>query len=170
MRVTLALLKIHLGHQSKAHWLIARKQRIAKTRLDEVLKKSGVNVYTPKEVIQPVFETADTLVEEPHDTPTHKKPQTAEGYTITNGFVPLANSEQCQILTNSIVMEHFPGNILERLETPKEDDLEFMKSAIIKSHLLDSDQVSLPKVKDVINHPGYNPERPFGVQKKKKII
>ncbi|KAG7166824.1 39S ribosomal protein L37, mitochondrial-like [Homarus americanus] len=165
MRVTELRFAQNIGSHFKALWLIQGKKRVSDTGAAAILRAKGVPVVHPQEVLSPAydrpFEKVDLL---PRLEPVKElEEKQTLCHVFTNKFSPVMGVSQVQLITNSVVRSGLPETVLERaVENTAEED-EKVKEAILHAYLLDSKQIKLTRVLDVINRPGWIYKREYGI-------
>lgn len=83
--------------------------------------------------------------------------------------VLLGGLPQAQVLTNTIEINSFPQQIEDAISNGQYSKVvdRNVQNAIFSSHLLDAQQVKLPKVK-LIDRPAYNLPRLYGISHERR--
>lgn len=84
--------------------------------------------------------------------------------TYSDNSVLIGGLPQAQVLTNSIVIQTFPKHIEDAIasqQLPNSVDKR-VRHAILASHVLDAEQVKLPKVR-LPERPAFNLPRSYGI-------
>lgn len=167
MKVTEVRHAMHLGNMFKALWLVQGKKRIIDTGAEAVLAAKGVSVVDPQKILSPAYPCVKEVVElppEPCCLPDWKlEVKSKPCYVITKLFAPMVGMSQVQLITNTVVRSSLPKTVLDCATKNTEEEDEKVKEAILHAHLLDSHQEKLPKILDVVNRPGWNDRREYGI-------
>ncbi|KAK8751633.1 hypothetical protein OTU49_009493 [Cherax quadricarinatus] len=166
MRVTDVRLRLNIGAQFRALWLLKSRRRISDTGAEAILTARGVPVVDPREILSPAYPRIIEVVDPPpqpsvlqdwktevKDTPCH---------VFNKRFSPLIGMPQVQCLTNSVVQSSLPKSVLDCATKITEEEDKKVKEAIFHAHLLDSFQAKLPKVINM-DRPGWNERREYGI-------
>ncbi|XP_016959775.1 39S ribosomal protein L37, mitochondrial [Drosophila biarmipes] len=169
MRLTKTLCAQHLGWHFKKHWLVQGKRVPKETGAAAELLKLGVKVKNPEDILNPKVEkklvdivgTREKTI--PEDS-RHPDWHSAVCHSYVDNSVLIGGLPQAQVLTNCIEIPTFPKQIEDALasqQLPKSVD-KSIRHAILASHVLDAEQVKLPKVR-VPERPRFNLPRSYGI-------
>ncbi|XP_003736663.2 39S ribosomal protein L37, mitochondrial [Drosophila pseudoobscura] len=169
MRLTNQLCAQHIGWHFKKHWLIQGKRVPRETGAAAELLRLSAQVRTPNDILAPKKErlmldfigTSPRAISE--NNANLKSDSTACHYYNDNSLL-IGGLPQAQVLTNTIEVKTFPPKIEEAVanqKLPNGIDRN-IRNAILSAHVLDAEQVKLPKIK-LIERPAFNLPRNYGI-------
>ncbi|XP_032578899.1 39S ribosomal protein L37, mitochondrial [Drosophila sechellia] len=169
MRLTNTLCAQHIGWHFKKHWLVQGRRVPKETGAAAELLKLGVLVKNPEDLLNAKVErklvdivgTREKTVSEDSRHPDWH-PTVCNNYS--DNSVLIGGLPQAQVLTNSIVIQTFPKHIEDAIsnqQLPNSVD-KSVRHAILASHVLDAEQVKLPKVR-LPERPAFNLPRSYGI-------
>ncbi|XP_016931425.4 large ribosomal subunit protein mL37 [Drosophila suzukii] len=169
MRLTKTLCAQHLGWHFKKHWLVQGKRVPKETGAAAELLKRGVQVKNPEDLLNAKVEKKlvdivgtreKTILEDTKHPDWHS----TVCHSYSDNSVLIGGLPQAQVLTNCIEIPTFPKQIEDTIasqQLPKSID-KSIRHAILASHVLDAEQVKLPKVR-VPERPRFNLPRSYGI-------
>ncbi|KRF99937.1 uncharacterized protein Dwil_GK27784 [Drosophila willistoni] len=174
MRLTNKLCAQHIGWHFKKHWLVQGKRVPRETGAAAELQRLGVQVKSPEEILEPkrerkvvnIIGSALKPVLEDHTHPNwHSNPC----HLFSDNNVLLGGIPQAQVLTNSIEIQNFPQHIDDAIKNQQLPSVldKNVRHAILSSHVLDAEQVKLPKVK-LVDRPAFNLPRVYGISHERR--
>ncbi|XP_017057390.1 39S ribosomal protein L37, mitochondrial [Drosophila ficusphila] len=169
MRLTNKLCAQHIGWHFKKHWLVQGKRVPKETGAAAELLKLGVQVKNPEDLVNAKIErklvdivgTREKTI--PEDS-RHPDWHSTVCHSYSDKSVLIGGLPQAQVLTNSIEIQTFPKQIEDAIasqQLPNSVD-KSIRHAILASHVLDAEQVKLPKV-SVPDRPAFNLPRSYGI-------
>ncbi|XP_022219384.2 39S ribosomal protein L37, mitochondrial [Drosophila obscura] len=169
MRLTNQLCAQHIGWHFKKHWLIQGKRVPRETGAAAELLRLAVQVRTPNDLLNPKGErrmldfigTGQIPISEDNG---HLKSASTACHSYDDNSLLIGGLPQAQVLTNTIEVKTFPPKIEEAIanqKLPNGIDRN-IRNAILSAHVLDAEQVKLPKVK-LIERPAFNLPRNYGI-------
>ncbi|XP_032592782.1 39S ribosomal protein L37, mitochondrial [Drosophila grimshawi] len=174
MRLTNKLYAQHIGWHFKKHWQVQGRRVPKDTGAAAELIKLGIQVKSPEDMLSPqkMFKLVDIVgpvVKPIAEDQTHPNWHTNACHVFTDNNVLLGGLPQAQVLTNTIEINSFPPQIEDAIsngQLPKAVD-RAVQNAIFSSHLLDAQQVKLPKIK-LIDRPAFNLPRLYGISHERR--
>nr|XP_053627105.1 39S ribosomal protein L37, mitochondrial-like isoform X2 [Cherax quadricarinatus] len=140
MRVTDVRLRLNIGAQFRALWLLKSRRRISDTGAEAILTARGVPVVDPREILSPAYPRIIEVVDPPpqpsvlqdwktevKDTPCH---------VFNKRFSPLIGMPQVQCLTNSVVQSSLPKSVLDCATKITEEEDKKVKDKTLTYQLL----------------------------------
>ncbi|KAH8306456.1 hypothetical protein KR018_011842 [Drosophila ironensis] len=169
MRLTNRLCAQHIGWHFKKHWQVQGRRVPKETGATAELLKLGVNVRTPEEILNPKVERPRVSIVGDREIPpaldsTHPNWHAKACYSVSDNSILIGGLAQAQVLTNSIEVPAFPKQIEDAIasqELPSTVDKN-VRHAILAAHVLDAEQVKLPKVR-LPERPNFNLPRSYGI-------
>ncbi|KAF5308151.1 hypothetical protein FQR65_LT06331 [Abscondita terminalis] len=166
MKLNTILFKQHIGWHFKNYWRIQGKRIPRDTGALQALAAKGIPVYKPedifaKEEIPQLEEVPDYIPKPTVFDKTHPNWHERICYTYKDNNVLLEGLDQAKIITNTVELhDGLPSQIkLEKAPTKLD---KIIRKIILNSHILDAEQVKLPKRKDP-ERPAWNFPRDYGV-------
>lgn len=170
MRFTNKLCAQHLGWMFKKHWQVQGKRVARDTGAAAELTRLGIDVHNPQDVVKEPRKTFEKFVsadprridasEDAFNPNWHAKPCHVYG----DSNVLLEGLPQAQVLTKTIEINGFPKNIEESINKMQLNSNvdKNVQNSILASHVLDAQQVKLPKIK-IPERPAFNLPREYGI-------
>ncbi|XP_055851735.1 39S ribosomal protein L37, mitochondrial [Episyrphus balteatus] len=172
MRFTNKLCAQHLGWMFKKHWQIQGKRVARDTGAASELAKLGIEVKNPKDVLKEPrskqnFERlvfAEPLITQTAEDAFHPNWHAKPCHVYGDSNVLLEGVAQAQILTKTIEINGFPKNIEETISKMQLNSNvdKNIQNSIMASHVLDAEQVKLPKIK-IPERPAFTLPREYGI-------
>ncbi|XP_023306786.2 39S ribosomal protein L37, mitochondrial [Lucilia cuprina] len=174
MRFSPRLYAQHLGWTFKKHWQIQGKRIPNDTGAASELEKLGIQVKDVEDVIKPKVEKLRFEIIGNHpvilpEDETHPDWHQQKCHMYGNANVLLEGLQQAQVLTKTIEVKGFPKTIedsITKTQLPSNVD-RHVHQLIMASHVLDAEQVKLPKVK-LLDRPAFNLPRDYGISHQRK--
>ncbi|ALC46851.1 mRpL37 [Drosophila busckii] len=174
MRLTNKLFAQHIGWHFKKHWQVQGRRVPRETGAAAELLKFGIQVKSPEELLNTKHEFQFVNVVGAHPKPVADDQSNPNWHKTACNFygdstILIGGLPQAQVLTNTIEINSFPRqiqDIIQKVQLPKTID-RGVQNAIFSSHLLDAEQVKLPKVK-LIDRPAYNLPRLYGISHERR--
>lgn len=174
MRFTPKLYAQHLGWTFKKHWQLQGKRIPTDTGAINDLQKFGVNVKDAQDVINPKMERMHINVVGNHpvvipEDETHPDWHENKCHVYGNANVLLEGVPQAQVMTKTVEIKGLPMSIEESMvksQFPRNVDRQVYQ-LILASHVLDAEQVKLPKVK-LTERPAFNLPRDYGISHQRR--
>ncbi|KAH8342123.1 hypothetical protein KR059_012603 [Drosophila kikkawai] len=169
MRLTNTLCAQHIGWHFKKHWLVQGKRVPKETGAAAELLKLAVAVKSPEDILNPRKEkrrvevVGDRQQAIPEDS-SHPNWHSTVCHSYSDSSVLVGGLPQAQVLTNAIEIQTFPKQIEDALasqQLPSSIDKN-VRHAVAAAHVLDAEQVKLPKVR-LPERPNFNLPRPYGI-------
>ncbi|XP_064540659.1 large ribosomal subunit protein mL37-like [Drosophila montana] len=174
MRLTNKLYAQHIGWHFKKHWQVQGRRVPKETGAAAELLKTGIQLKTPEEVLNPPIEIQSVDIVGAARKPisedqSHPNWHSTACHLFGDNSVLLGGLPQAQVLTNTIEINSFPQKIEDAIlsgQYSKAVDRN-VQNAIFSSHLLDAQQVKLPK-RRLIDRPAYILPRLYGVSHERR--
>ncbi|XP_030243611.1 39S ribosomal protein L37, mitochondrial [Drosophila navojoa] len=174
MRITNKLYAQHIGWHFKKHWQVQGRRVPRDTGAAAELLKMGIQVKTPDELLneKKEFQLVDIVETVPKpiaEDENHPNWHTTACHMFKDNNVLLGGLQQAQVLTNTIEINSFPQQIEDAISNGQYSKVvdRNVQNAIFSSHLLDAQQVKLPKIK-LIDRPAYNLPRLYGISHERR--
>lgn len=187
MKFTQILCQQRIGWHLKQLWKVKSRRQVLLTRSEKILKEKGINVENANEVVNPKkpfepyanlfnnesfdlffafrIEIVGMYTKAPPLDEHHPKWKARPCLTFKDDNVLLEGLNQAQNLTNTAVVQNrLPENIVLP-ELSKEINQKASR-AILGSHVLDGEQVKLPKVIDPLR-PAFGFRRDYGISEQR---
>ncbi|XP_034663043.1 39S ribosomal protein L37, mitochondrial [Drosophila subobscura] len=169
MRLTNRLCAQHIGWHFKKHWLVQGKRVPRETGAAAELLRLAVPVRTPDDLLKPKVErrmldfigTGQRPIAEAN---AYSNSGSAACHSYDDNSLLIGGLAQAQVLTNTIEVKTYPPKIEEAIanqKLPNGIDRN-IRNAILSAHVLDAEQVKLPKIK-LIERPAFNLPRSYGI-------
>nr|CAI5817023.1 unnamed protein product [Callosobruchus analis] len=170
MRISPVLFAQHIGWHFTKHWAVQGKRKPINTGAEKILKRVGVQVYKPDDILyeRKTFEEVEVVGYK--DKPqafdaTHPDWHDRALLTFRDNNVLVEGLPQAQILTKSVeIQEGLPS--YKYVDVP-ENVSHLIRTIILNSHILDAEQKKLPKLKDP-ERPAWNFPRVYGVTQNRR--
>uniref|UniRef100_A0A1A9WPS2 Large ribosomal subunit protein mL37 n=1 Tax=Glossina brevipalpis TaxID=37001 RepID=A0A1A9WPS2_9MUSC len=174
MRFTNKLYAQHLGWWFKQKWQYQGKRTPTDTGAERELAKLGIQVKDVMEVIAPKREFQRMEFERFIPLPqtedeTHPNWHQQKCHIYGNNNVLLEGISQAQVLTKTIEIKELPNNLkdaISKSQLPSHIDRN-VYNAIMSSHVLDAEQVKLPRVK-IPERPAFLLPRDYGISHQRR--
>ncbi|XP_017133446.1 39S ribosomal protein L37, mitochondrial [Drosophila elegans] len=169
MRLTKTLCAQHIGWHFKKHWLVQGKRVPKETGAVAELLKLGVEVKNPEDLVnakveRKVVDVVGSLEKKIPEDSRHPDWHSTVCHSYSDNSVLIGGLPQAQALTNCIEIQSFPKQIedvIANQQLPNSID-KSIRHAILASHVLDAEQVKLPKVR-LPERPAFNLPRSYGI-------
>ncbi|KAH8382714.1 hypothetical protein KR009_004906 [Drosophila setifemur] len=169
MRLTNKLCAQHIGWHFKKHWLVQGKRVPKETGAAAELLKLGIVVKSPEDILNPKLEKKRVRIVGPRESAipedsAHPNWHSKVCHSISDNSVLIGGLPQAQVLTNSIELQTFPKQIEDAIANQQLSNAidKNVRNAILAAHVLDAEQVKLPKVR-LPERPAFNLPRTYGI-------
>lgn len=173
MRLTQILLRQHIGKHIKKHWRVQGKKIPRESSALQSLKDKNIPIYEPNEILEETrtFEKVDVIGIIPKQIAfdsTHPNWHSRVCHTYKDENVLLEGLNQAKCLTRTVELQQgLPDKIIIKNSSKELDSR--VKKIIYNSHLFDSEQVKLPKLKDP-ERPAWNFPRLLGISENRRNV
>ncbi|GLV39876.1 mitochondrial ribosomal protein L37 [Carabus blaptoides fortunei] len=167
MKITRILCRQHIDRMFKAHWRVQGKRVPIDTKAEKVLAAKGVPVYNPQDVIREKrqklkVDIVGYIPKPVRKDETHPNWHENVCYFYRDNNVLLEGIDQAKIITKTIELQSGLPEIIENAPKPSKEINNRALRIIMSSHLFDTQQEKLPKIKDP-ERPAYNFPRVLGI-------